>query len=51
MRILLAEDDPMIGAGVRQGLRQDGFTVDWVRDAESGDAAIKAEPMRCCYWT
>ena len=35
MRILLAEDDPMIGASVRQGLRQDGFTVDWVRDGQA----------------
>ena len=30
MRVLLAEDDPMIGASVRRGLRQDGFAVDWV---------------------
>jgi two-component system response regulator QseB len=30
MRILLAEDDPMIGAAVVDGLRQDGFVVDWV---------------------
>jgi len=33
----------MIGEAVRAGLRQDGFTVDWVRDAESADAAVKAE--------
>ena len=32
MRVLLAEDDPMIGASIRQGLRQDGFTDDWAED-------------------
>lgn len=36
MRILLVEDDPMLGDGLRAGLRQLGFQVDWVRD---GDAA------------
>jgi two-component system, OmpR family, response regulator QseB len=40
MRILLAEDDPMIGAGVRQGLRQDGFAVDWVRDGNAATLAL-----------
>src|SRR6188508_3516876 len=40
MRILLAEDDPMIGAGLRQGLRQDGFTVDWVRDGRAAELAL-----------
>jgi two-component system response regulator QseB len=39
----LVEDDAMIGEAVRTGLRQDGFTVDWVRDAEAGDAAVRAE--------
>jgi two-component system OmpR family response regulator/two-component system response regulator QseB len=32
MRILLAEDDPLLGDGLRAGLRQRGFQVDWVRD-------------------
>ena len=41
MRILLAEDDPMIGAGVQQGLRQDGFTVDWVRDGQAALTALR----------
>ena len=40
MRILLAEDDPMIGASVRQGLTQDGFTVDWVRDGRAAELAL-----------
>jgi two-component system response regulator QseB len=32
MRLLLAEDDAMIGAAVRDRLRSQGFAVDWVRD-------------------
>jgi two-component system response regulator QseB len=40
MRVLLVEDDSMIGESVRKGLRQDGFTVDWVRDGASADAAL-----------
>jgi two-component system response regulator QseB len=42
MRILLAEDDPMIGASVRRGLTQDGFTVDWVTDGGAAEAALAA---------
>ena len=40
MRVLFAEDDPMIGAGVREGLAQDGFAVDWVRDGASAERAL-----------
>jgi DNA-binding response OmpR family regulator len=44
MRLLLVEDDNMIGDAVRAGLRQEGFTVDWVREAEAGDTALRTEP-------
>jgi two-component system response regulator QseB len=40
MRLLLVEDDPMIGDSVRKGLRQDGFTVDWVQDGRSAEVAL-----------
>jgi two-component system response regulator QseB len=40
MRVLLAEDDPMIGASVRRGLGQDGFTVDWVSDGRAVELAL-----------
>jgi len=43
MRLLLVEDDPMIGDSVRQGLRQDGFTVDWVQDGRSAELALANE--------
>jgi two-component system response regulator QseB len=40
MRLLLVEDDPMIGESVGQGLRQDGFTVDWARDGGAAGLAL-----------
>jgi two-component system response regulator QseB len=43
MRILLVEDDAMVGAAVRKGLQQDGHTVDWVRDAAAAEAALAAQ--------
>ena len=40
MRILLAEDDPQLGDGLRAGLRQRGFQVDWVRDGEAAEREL-----------
>ncbi|MDD5250339.1 MAG: response regulator [Rhodocyclaceae bacterium] len=40
MRVLLVEDDPMIGKSVQQGLKHDGYAVDWVRDGETAEAAL-----------
>lgn len=42
MRVLLVEDDPMIGAGLQTGLRGGGFAVDWMRDGESAAAALRS---------
>ena len=44
MRLLLVEDDAMVGAGIRTGLRQQGYTVDWVRDGAAGDLATQTTP-------
>jgi two-component system, OmpR family, response regulator QseB len=44
MRLLLTEDDPMIGEAVQRGLRQLGFTVDWVRDGAAAAQALAVEP-------
>jgi DNA-binding response OmpR family regulator len=38
MRILLVEDDRKVGAFLEEGLRQEGFLVDWAQD---GDAAVE----------
>jgi two-component system response regulator QseB len=43
MRLLVVEDDRMIGESVRAALRQDGYAVDWVRDGASADAAARDE--------
>lgn len=42
MRILLAEDDPLLGDGLRAGLRQQGFAVDWVRDGLAAEREIRS---------
>lgn len=42
MRILLAEDDQMLGDGLRNGLRQLGFQVDWVRDGNAAERELAA---------
>lgn len=43
MRILLAEDDPLLGDGLRAGLRQLGFQVDWVRDGDAAERELRAQ--------
>lgn len=43
MRILLAEDDVLLGDGLRAGLRQLGFQVDWVRDGEAAERELRAQ--------
>jgi two-component system response regulator QseB len=42
MRLLLVEDDVMVGEAVRAGLQNDGFVVDWVRDGAAAEAALAA---------
>ena len=40
MRLLIVEDDPLLGDGLAQGLRALGFVVDWVSNGELADAAL-----------
>ncbi len=40
MRLLLAEDDRMIGASIERGLKQDGFAVDWVQDGRAAELVL-----------
>lgn len=42
MRLLLVEDDAMVGEAVREGLRQEGYVVDWVRDGRAAETALAA---------
>src|ERR1700751_4809309 len=41
MRILLVEDDDLIGSGVEAGLCQAGFAVDWARDGAEALLALR----------
>lgn len=43
MRLLLVEDDAMIGEAIRSGLKRDGFAVDWVREGDAADRVLRTE--------
>jgi len=43
MRILLVEDDRLLGDGLQAGLTQAGYAVDWLRDGEAAVAALSTE--------
>jgi DNA-binding response OmpR family regulator len=43
MRLLLVEDDALLGDGIRAGLQQSGFVVDWVKDGQAAKLALEAE--------
>jgi DNA-binding response OmpR family regulator len=43
MRVLLAEDDETLGSGLRAGLAQHGFQVDWVRDGVAAEREMMAQ--------
>jgi two-component system OmpR family response regulator/two-component system response regulator QseB len=43
MRVLLVEDDALLGDGLRAGLRQAGFEIDWVRDGADAAHAAATE--------
>lgn len=44
MRILLIEDDPLIGDGLKIGLEKLGFSVDWFTDGAEGEEALLQTP-------
>jgi len=43
MRILLVEDDELLGDAVKTGLTQFGYIVDWLKDGDLARSAIKTE--------
>jgi two-component system response regulator QseB len=43
VRLLLVEDDAMIGRSLQQGLVQDGYAVDWVRDGQAARLVLQDE--------
>ena len=44
MRLLLVEDDALLGDGVKAGLKLAGFSVDWVTDGHAARLALETEP-------
>ncbi len=44
MRILLIEDDSLIGEGLKLGLTKSGFSVDWFTDGKTGLDALSSAP-------
>lgn len=47
MRLLLVEDDNLLGEGIYSGLRKEGYAVDWVRDGEAAESACLHEEYDC----
>jgi len=43
MRLLLVEDNDSIGKGIHTGLSQAGYAVDWVKDGQTAQSALKTE--------
>ncbi|WP_435927867.1 quorum sensing response regulator transcription factor QseB [Dryocola sp. BD613] len=44
MRVLLIEDDKLIGDGLKAGLTKMGFTIDWFTDGKPGQSALSRAP-------
>ena len=43
MRILVVEDDPLLGDALQAGLRQRGFDADWVKDGVAAELALRGD--------
>lgn len=48
MRVLLAEDDHLLGSGLRAGLQQQGFQVDWVQDGVAAQRELLTGVYQAC---
>ncbi len=45
MRLLLVEDDEMLGQGIQKALIRDGYQVDWLTDGAQALQAIRTDPF------
>ena len=43
MRLLLVEDDPLLGEGLKMALTREGYTVDWLRNGQQAMRALATE--------
>ncbi|MDX9719048.1 MAG: response regulator [Thauera sp.] len=48
MRVLLVEDDALLGDGIRAGLELDAYAVDWVRNGEQALHALASHSYEAC---
>ena len=44
MRVLLVEDDTLLGDAIQAGLKQSGYAVDWMKDGVAAEQALTTEP-------
>src|SRR4030066_221471 len=44
MRVLVVEDNALLGDAIQAGLKQSGFAVDWIKDGVSAEQALTTEP-------
>ncbi len=44
MRVLVVEDDALLGDAIQAGLKQAGYAVDWMKDGVSAEQALGTEP-------
>ena len=44
MRVLIVEDDALLGDAIQAGLKQSGYAVDWMKDGVSAEQALTTEP-------
>ena len=45
MRVLIVEDDPLLGDALVAGLKQRGFEPDWVQDGREAQIVMRVEPF------
>jgi len=48
LRVLLVEDDALLGDGIRAGLKLADYAVDWVRDGEAARLALSSHDYDAC---
>lgn len=46
MRVLIVEDDPLLGEALAAGLKQRGFAPDWVQDGREAQTAMRVRRQR-----
>lgn len=46
MRILVVEDDKLLGDALQAGLRQAGFAVDWLTDGAAAETALRGDEFK-----